>query len=215
MLDPNLEQLFAMLIPGCAELNNTSDTETDTDSEVAMFLAPLSPITAICKPPTRKPKPKPEPSPDGGTPATPGEIEKLLRCVCLCETCDCGKTTPCTACAPGGTYGSYPDVNGPATGPFAIHEPFWRDGSYEGTKPAGTYKDCEGYDYSLGVVRGYWKRWGSEYSVECLARLHNGGPKGCSNKYPGGSTATDAYWKDKIKPCMDKQTPPPALPSIP
>ena len=207
-----------MLIPGCAELNNTSDTETDTGSEVAMFLAPVSPITAaICKPPTRKPKPKPNPRPGGGTPATPGEIEKLLRCVCLCETCGCDKTTPCTACAPGGSYGSYPDVNGPATGPFAIHEPFWSDGSYGGTDPAGTYPEsCKGYEYSLKVVRGYWKRWGSQYSVECLARLHNGGLN-CGGKYPApGASAnnkTDDYWENKIMPCM--YPPPPALPSIP
>ena len=209
-----------MLIPGCAELNNTSDTETDTGSEVAMFLAPFSPITAICKkPPTRKPKPKPNPRPDGGTPATPGEIEKLLRCVCLCETCECGKTTPCTACAPGGSYGTYPDVNGPATGPFAIHEPFWSDGSYGGTDPAGTYPEsCKGYEYSKEVVRNYWKRYGSQYSVECLARLHNGGLN-CGGKYPApGASAnskTDNYWEKKIKPCMDTPTPPPALPSIP
>ena len=153
-------------------------------------------------------------SPDGKGAASFEEIGLLLGCVCQCETCGC---QPCPACVPGGSYGSYPDVNGPATGPFAIHEPFWRDGSYEGTKPAGKYKDCEGYNYSLEVVKNYWKRYGTGYSQECLARIHNGGPKACSNKYPGGSTATDAYWT-KIKDCLGKKlsvSELPELPSIP
>lgn len=221
MLDPNLEQLFAMLIPGCAELNNTSDTETDTGSEVAMFLAPLSPITAICKPPTRKPKPK---SPDGGTPATPGEIEKLLGCVCLCESCGCEACDQCVSKGPTAGAGAAAGDNGRAIGPLQIHPEFFEDGtnnggkSPAGTNPAGTYPaSCENYEYSKEVTRNYWKRYGSGYSIECLARLHNGGLN-CGGKYPAagasGNDKTDPYWA-KIKACMSKTPPPPALPSIP
>jgi len=226
MLDPSLEQLFAMLIPGCAELNNTSDTETDTGSEVAMFLAPMSPITAICKPPTRKPKPKPKPkpSPDGVTGATRGEIEKLLHCVCLRESCGDKECDKCVSKGPTAGAGATSGDHGRAIGPFQIHAEFFEDGTNEGgkspagTKPPGTYPaSCENYDYSKDVVRNYWARWGSGYSVECLARLHNGGLN-CGGKYPAaggsGNDKTDPYWEN-IQACMSKTPPPPALPSIP
>lgn len=204
MLVIQLQELFSTLLPFCIEIS-TSDTETNIEadiiSDVQMFTR-KRPIARCPKLPAKPPRINPN-----GPAATPADIEKLLNCVCQIES---------GACTPGAT--SVAGDNGLAIGPYQIHEGFWRDGSYEGTNPRGTYPaSCEDYNYSREVTRNYWKRYGkggkppTNNSIECIARLHNGGPgNGGCPKNP----ATDAYWK-KIKACLSKSyqlLPPPSIP---
>ena len=69
---------------------------------------------------------------------------------------------------------------GRAIGPFQIHRGYWID-----SRIPGDYEDCRDRDYSERVVTAYMKRWCPEAwqsrsprSVEIIARIHNGGPRG-------------------------------------
>ena len=95
--------------------------------------------------------------------------------------------------------------NGNAIGPFQIWKIYHTDAA-ERDKSLTDYKRCSGsLDYSQRVVRAYmrryagasWKRLegnlGTIQDVERVARIHNGGPRGCRK------TATLGYWRKVLR----------------
>jgi hypothetical protein len=92
--------------------------------------------------------------------------------------------------------------NGKAIGPFQIHWAYWKDATDFDRSIGGKYEDCNKYEYSVKVVRAYFRRYGSKFlqkrNLQALARIHNGGPKG--HKKP----STLPYWK-KVKDQLGKK----------
>ena len=87
---------------------------------------------------------------------------------------------------------------GKAIGPYQIWYVYWQDAVEFDKTIGGKYKDCMGKVYSEQIVRAYWKRYASKSTtLEQLARIHNGGPKGGSNP------KTVKYW-NKIQKEMSK-----------
>jgi soluble lytic murein transglycosylase-like protein len=79
---------------------------------------------------------------------------------------------------------------GAAIGIYQIHRAYWQDAVDFDKSLGGSYNDCFNPEYAKRVVRAYLKRYGSTTAtVEQLARIHNGGPKGCTKR------ATIKYWK--------------------
>ena len=79
---------------------------------------------------------------------------------------------------------------GAAIGIYQIHRVYWQDAVDFDKSLGGSYKDCFNPEYAKRVVRAYLKRYGStNATVEQLARIHNGGPKGYTKR------ATIKYWK--------------------
>ena len=75
---------------------------------------------------------------------------------------------------------------GKALGAFQIWKPYWQD-----SKVSGCYQDCKDPKYSESVVRAYLARYapkGKTVTLEMLARIHNGGPRGYLKP------ATLKYW---------------------
>jgi hypothetical protein len=81
--------------------------------------------------------------------------------------------------------------NGNAIGSFQIWEPYWHDAVEHDPSIGGTYEDVKNSSYARKIVLAYWDRYGTMcgYSLEGLARQHNGGPRGFEKR------ATDQYWK--------------------
>ena len=79
---------------------------------------------------------------------------------------------------------------GAAIGIYQIHRVYWQDAVDFDKSLGGSYNDCFNPEYAKRVVRAYLKRYGSaNATVEQLARIHNGGPKGYTKR------ATMKYWK--------------------
>jgi len=75
---------------------------------------------------------------------------------------------------------------GKALGAFQIWECYWQD-----SKISGCYQDCKDPKYAEYVVRAYLARYapkGKTVTLEMLARIHNGGPRGYLKP------ATLKYW---------------------
>lgn len=75
---------------------------------------------------------------------------------------------------------------GRALGAFQIWKSYWQD-----SKVSGCYEDCKDPKYSESVVRAYLARYapkGKIVTLEMLARIHNGGPRGYLKP------ATLKYW---------------------
>lgn len=75
---------------------------------------------------------------------------------------------------------------GKALGAFQIWKSYWQD-----SKVSGCYEDCRDPKYSESVVRAYLARYapkGKTVTLEMLARIHNGGPRGYLKP------ATLKYW---------------------
>lgn len=96
----------------------------------------------------------------------------------------------------GGRSGKILGDGGRALGPFQIHKSYWADAVNSNKSIGGRYEDCADYKYSLKIINAYLKKYASkaiaENDYETLARKHNGGPRGNSNKNTLG------YW-NKIK----------------
>ena len=83
---------------------------------------------------------------------------------------------------------------GKAIGPYQIWESYWRDAVEFDPSIGGSYKDCMKKEYSEKIIRAYWKRYAPKgATLEQLARIHNGGPKGHTR------TATLKYWQKIVK----------------
>lgn len=89
-----------------------------------------------------------------------------------------------------------PGDGGKAIGPLQIHKSYWHDAVQSNPSLGGSYSDCKGWDYSVRVMRAYLMRYAPDALASkdwhILARVHNGGPTGHSEK------ATKKYWS-KVK----------------
>lgn len=78
---------------------------------------------------------------------------------------------------------------GKAIGPYQIWHSYWKDATEFDKTLGGSYQDCYDPAYAARVVRAYMARYAPKgASLETLARIHNGGPKGHQKE------ATLAYW---------------------
>ena len=80
---------------------------------------------------------------------------------------------------------------GKALGAFQIWKSYWQDGVAYVPSIGGCYQDCKDPKYSEFVVRAYLARYapkGKTVTLEMLARIHNGGPRGYLKP------ATLKYW---------------------
>ena len=93
-----------------------------------------------------------------------------------------------------GHYGPIWGDNHKAFGPLQIHKQCWKD-----SKVAGSWMDCQDYDYSVHVMNAYLSRFGAKYietnDYQSLARIWNSGPTGKANP---------DYWK-KVKKVLTNQ----------
>ena len=79
--------------------------------------------------------------------------------------------------------------NGKAIGPYQIWRVYWQDAVEFDKTLGGSYQDCYNPQYAARVVRAYMARYAPKgASLEVMARIHNGGPKGHQK------AATAAYW---------------------
>lgn len=84
--------------------------------------------------------------------------------------------------------------NGKAIGPYQIWREYWQDAVEWDKTIGGKYEDCMNKAYSEKIIRAYWARYAPKSAtIEQLARIHNGGPKGHTR------TATLKYWKKIVK----------------
>lgn len=78
---------------------------------------------------------------------------------------------------------------GKAIGPYQIWHSYWKDAIEHDKTIGGKYEDCYNPAYAARVVRAYMARYAPKgASLEVMARIHNGGPKGHQK------AATAAYW---------------------
>ena len=83
---------------------------------------------------------------------------------------------------------------GKAIGPYQIHREYWQDAVEFDLTIGGNYEDCMNKAYAEKIVRAYWARYAPKgATLEQLARIHNGGPKGHTR------SATLKYWKKIVK----------------
>ena len=78
---------------------------------------------------------------------------------------------------------------GKAIGPYQIWRVYWQDATEFDKTIGGSYNDCYNPAYAEKVVRAYMARYAPKgASLEVMARIHNGGPRGHLKP------ATLAYW---------------------
>ena len=80
---------------------------------------------------------------------------------------------------------------GKALGVFQIWKSYWQDSVAYVPSIGGCYQDCKDPKYAESVVRAYLARYtpkGKTVTLEMLARIHNGGPRGYLKP------ATLKYW---------------------
>jgi hypothetical protein len=83
---------------------------------------------------------------------------------------------------------------GRAIGPYQIWREYWKDAVEWDKTIGGRYEDCMDKAYSERIIRAYWSRYAPKgATVEQLARIHNGGPKGHLR------SGTAKYWKKIVK----------------
>jgi len=119
-----------------------------------------------------------------------GFTDKCMKCICQVES-NCNANIGCVM-----------DVGSLSCGAYQIKNPYWIDcGS-----PGGGWQTCANQlSCSETCVRSYMSRYGTYCTggraptCEDYARIHNGGPKGCTN------SATAGYWA-KVRSCCGSQT---------
>uniref|UniRef100_A0A914CW35 lysozyme n=1 Tax=Acrobeloides nanus TaxID=290746 RepID=A0A914CW35_9BILA len=120
--------------------------------------------------------------------ATFALADKCLQCMCLVES----------RCSP---IGCNMDEGSLSCGYFQIKWPYYIDCGQPGGPGEENWKSCAN-DYSCSVrcIQNYIARYGNfcpqANSCERIARLHNGGPYGCSS-----TQKVDWYWS-KVKTCL-------------
>jgi hypothetical protein len=83
---------------------------------------------------------------------------------------------------------------GKAIGPYQIWREYWQDAVEHDKSIGGEYKDCMDKAYAEKIIRAYWARYAPKgATVEQLARIHNGGPRGHKH------SATVKYWNKIVK----------------
>ena len=108
---------------------------------------------------------------------TPAETSRLLDAIEWVES-----RGNCNAVGDGGR----------SLGAYQIQRPYWLD-----SRVPGKYRHVKVKKYARRVVRAYWKRYGPKNAtMEQLARIHVGGPKGHKKK------ATIKYWQ-KVRKALN------------
>jgi len=210
---------FTPLIPYCWEMN-TSDTDTGVDPEAELkYRMEFNRPVVACKPPD-----EPNPYHDSTSPESDSDdiFEGLLKCINAveCKGPDCPlKSVDGDLNHPDYKPGPWgPGGKDPAIGSFQIHHAYWWDGHTKetdatpGCNTCNTHRGCaENYACAKQIVKNYLNRYGKDGkpknydSVECLARIHNGGPGACSTDE--GRAATDGYWEKIKKACLAGKCP--------
>nr|AWA82039.1 invertebrate-type lysozyme [Urechis unicinctus] len=109
-----------------------------------------------------------------------------LSCICHVEGCE-RQVGKCRM-----------DRGSLSCGPFQIKEPYWIDCGRPGTgwQPCAKQMVC-----SVNCVRAYMERYGTYCTggrpptCEDYAKIHNGGPRGCTKPL-------ESYWR-RVKACCD------------
>ena len=115
--------------------------------------------------------------------------ENCLNCICQVEGCQ-GQIGKCRW-----------DVHSDSCGPFQIKQPYWLDCK----RPGGDWRTCAKQDScSRTCVRAYMQRYakrctgGRTPTCQDYARIHNGGPSGCTR------SSTLGYWSKVQRCCSSK-----------
>lgn len=78
--------------------------------------------------------------------------------------------------------------DGRALGAYQIHRVYWLDAvEHEPSLKARGYEAVTDRAYAERVVLAYLSRYARDWSIDTIARTHNGGPKGIAKR------ATDGY----------------------
>ncbi|XP_066990445.1 lysozyme-like [Macrobrachium rosenbergii] len=114
-----------------------------------------------------------------------GVDDDCLACMCFVSSSGCQMPDP--VCE---------DTDwGEVCGPWAITNPYWIDGGFQG----GTFQNCvQSWECNESTVRAYLARYVRDPKATCetYARTHVGGPSGPSLDY------TLTYWY-QVKTCLD------------
>ena len=117
------------------------------------------------------------------------DLDRVVQAICQVETG--GEADPANAVGDGGK----------AIGPYQIHKAYWVDATQYDKTIGGTYAECKDKAYATKVVMAYFRRYAPKNAtVEDLARIHNGGPKGHRKD------ATLGYWA-KVQAVLRKEKP--------
>lgn len=85
-----------------------------------------------------------------------------------------------------------PGDDGKAIGPLQIHWSYWHDAVQSEPSLGGVYTDCKQWNYSVRVMKACLTRYApkamADRDWQTLARIHNGGPMGATEK------STKNYW---------------------
>jgi hypothetical protein len=93
--------------------------------------------------------------------------------------------------------------DGLALGAYQIHRVYWLDAvEYEPSLKARGYEAVTDRAYAERVVLAYLSRYARDWSIDTVARIHNGGPAGATNrrKATNGYAVKARRAFDEIKP---------------
>jgi len=94
------------------------------------------------------------------------DLPRILNCIQKVETGGCKN--------PSAAIGD----NGKAIGPFQIHKVYWQDAIEYDPSIGGRYSDCTDVVYARKIVVAYLSRYATNWNIDTVAGVHNGGPKG-------------------------------------
>lgn len=89
--------------------------------------------------------------------------------------------------------------SGNALGAYQIWNVYWQDAVEYDPSIGGSYNQVKNPEYARKIIIAYWSRYGASvnYSLEGLARIHNGGPTGYRKE------STVQYW-EKVKEVLNR-----------
>lgn len=89
--------------------------------------------------------------------------------------------------------------SGNALGAYQIWNAYWKDALEYDPSIGGSYDQVKDPEYARKIIIAYWSRYGASvnYSLEGLARIHNGGSTGYRKE------STVRYW-EKIKEILNR-----------
>ena len=96
---------------------------------------------------------------------------------------------------------------GRALGAYQIHEVYWLDAcAYDKRLKQRGYGAVTNRAYAEQVVIAYLSRYAPDWSIESIAQIHNGGPKGIGKRATEGYAAKARRAFDAIAPTKDRST---------
>jgi len=125
----------------------------------------------------------------GGGGGSGAFTDKCMKCICQIES-NCNANIGCIM-----------DVGSLSCGAYQIKEPYWIDCG----RPGSGWQSCANtLSCAETCVKAYMTRYGTfctggrAPTCEDYSRIHNGGPRGCTN------SATNGYWA-KVSSCCGGQ----------